>query len=182
MSDKQINFEAIGRCVSLQEKISQLIENRTMLYMDLRGIAASGMIVYENAVNTKSVDLDCITKPVELLNKINKINQDIIETVSSYNTWADKAGYEHYVISGDYTKDAGELVGFTAEHFECSHNSKLIVGHVICDAALQSADVIHKIKQELEEAARVQEAERKAVGEKIRQLSIDALRNSLGFA
>ncbi|HHR6501300.1 TPA: hypothetical protein ACS8CD_001820 [Providencia alcalifaciens] len=93
-----------------------------------------------------------------------------------------KVEFKIDIASGDYTKDAGELVGFTAEYFECSHNSKLIVGHVICDAALQSADVIHKIKQELDEAARVQEAERKAVGEKIRQLSIDALRNSSGFA
>ncbi|MEY0214148.1 hypothetical protein AB7W58_07085 [Providencia rettgeri] len=182
MSDKQINFEAIGRCVSLQEKISQLIEDRTKLYMELRSMASSGMIVYENATNTKAVDLDCIAKPVELLNKINEINQDIINTASSYNEWADKAGYERYVIGGDYTKDASVLVGFSAERFECSHNSNLIVGHVICDAALQSADVIHKIKQELEEAARVQKAERKAVGEKIRQLSIDALRNSSGFA
>lgn len=49
-------------------------------------------------------------------------------------------------------------------------------------ASLKAADITHLIKQELEEVARVQEAERKAVGEKIRQLSIDALRNSSGFA
>ncbi|MEZ2758940.1 hypothetical protein ACBQ54_14590 [Providencia vermicola] len=100
MTDKQINFEAIGHCTHLGARISQLIEHRTALYKELRLIASSGELPYESAMNNKDINLEEINKPVELLKKINDTNQSIINAAKAYNSWADKAGYEHYIISG----------------------------------------------------------------------------------
>ncbi|WP_374448194.1 hypothetical protein [Providencia sp.] len=100
MADKQINFEAIGRCTHLGTRISQLLEHRTELYKELRNLSTAGMIPYDNAMNLKDIDLGGIDKPVELLKKINDTNQSIVNAAKTYNSWADKAGYEHHIISG----------------------------------------------------------------------------------
>lgn len=41
MSDKKINYEAIGHCVYLQKEISQLIEERSNLYKEFIAICHS---------------------------------------------------------------------------------------------------------------------------------------------
>ncbi|MGC0123089.1 hypothetical protein ACRKSW_05015 [Providencia sp. 2024EL-00811] len=138
MTDKQINFEAIGRCVRLQEKISQLIESRTKLYMEIRSAASSGMITYENATNTKSIDLDDIANPLALFKQINEINQSIINAAKAYNSWADKAGYEHYIISGGNNYNISVSVGLPVQTFNISGGQTFIETSVIKEAILKS--------------------------------------------
>lgn len=101
MSNKQINYEAIGHCVYLQKEISQLIEERSNRYKEFIAICHSGQFPYTDPRNTKIIDLNSIDKPAKLLKKIHKINQTIITLATTHNQWADKADYEHYVISSD---------------------------------------------------------------------------------
>ncbi|WP_273827686.1 hypothetical protein [Providencia rettgeri] len=138
MSDKQINFEAIGRCTHLSARISQLIDHRSTLYKELRLIASSGEFPYENAMNSKDINLEEINKPVELLKKINDTNQSIINAAKDYNSWADKAGYEHYIISGGNNCNISVSVGFAAQVFNVSCGQALIETSAIKKAVIDS--------------------------------------------
>ncbi|HGN1707104.1 TPA: hypothetical protein ACKRTE_003003 [Providencia rettgeri] len=120
MTDKQINFEAIGRCTHLGTRISQLLEHRTELYKELRNLSTAGMIPYDNAMNLKDIDLGGIDKPVELLKKINDTNQSIVNAAKAYNSWADKAGYEHYIISGGNNYSISVLAELPVQAFNVS--------------------------------------------------------------
>lgn len=138
MTDKQINFEAIGRCTHLSARISQLIEHRTALYKELRLIASSGELPYESAMNNKDINLEEINKPVELLKKINDTNQSIINAAKAYNSWADKAGYEHYIISGGDNCNISVSVGFSAQVFNVSCGQALIETNAIKEVVLNA--------------------------------------------
>ncbi|MCG5368679.1 hypothetical protein L7834_003180 [Providencia rettgeri] len=138
MTDKQINFEAIGHCTHLSAHISQLIEHRTALYKELRLIASSGELPYESAMNNKDINLEEINKPVELLKKINDTNQSIINAANAYNSWADKAGYEHYIISGGDNCNISVSVGFSAQVFNVSCGQTLIEENAIKEVVLKA--------------------------------------------
>lgn len=138
MTDKQINFEAIGHCTHLGARISQLLEHRTELYKELRNLSAAGMIPYDNAMNLKDIDLGGIDKPVELLKKINDTNQSIVNAAKAYNSWTDKAGYEHYIISGGNNCNISVSVGFAAQVFNVSCGQALIETSAIKEAVLNA--------------------------------------------
>ncbi|MEQ5709916.1 hypothetical protein ABN327_20065 [Providencia huaxiensis] len=138
MSGKQINFEAIGHCTHLGARISQLLEHRTELYKELRNLSAAGMIPYNNAMSLKDIDLGGIDKPVELLKKINDTNQSIVNAAKAYNSWADKAGYEHYIISGGNNCNISVSVGFAAQVFNVSCGQALIETSAIKKAVIDS--------------------------------------------
>ncbi|MEY0665146.1 hypothetical protein AB7281_21180 [Providencia rettgeri] len=138
MTDKQINFEAIGHCTHLSDRISRLIEHRTALYKELRLIASSGVIPYESATNSKDINLEEINKSVELLKKINDTNQSIINAAKTYNSWADKAGYEHYIISGGNNCNISVSVGLAAQVFNVSCGQALIETSAIKEAVLNA--------------------------------------------
>lgn len=138
MTDKQINFEAIGHCTHLGTRISQLLEHRTELYKELRNLSTAGMIPYDNAMNLKDIELSGIDKPVELLKKINDTNQSIVNAAKAYNSWADKAGYEHYIISGGNNCNISVSVGFAAQVFNVSCGQALIETSTIKEAVLNA--------------------------------------------
>lgn len=138
MTDKQINFEAIGHCTHLGARISQLLGHRTELYKELRNLSAAGMIPYNNAMSLKDIDLGGIDKPVELLKKINDTNQSIVNAAKAYNSWADKAGYEHYIISGGNNCNISVSVGFAAQVFNVSCGQALIETSAIKKAVIDS--------------------------------------------
>ncbi|ROR60579.1 UNVERIFIED_ORG: hypothetical protein EC838_0274 [Providencia alcalifaciens] len=138
MTDKQINFEAIGHCTHLGARISQLLGHRTELYKEMRNLSAAGMIPYNNAMSLKDIDLGGIDKPVELLKKINDTNQSIVNAAKTYNSWADKAGYEHYIISGGNNCNISVSVGFAAQVFNVSCGQALIETRAIKGAVIDS--------------------------------------------
>ncbi|MEX9222320.1 hypothetical protein AB7W86_15600 [Providencia rettgeri] len=147
MTDKQINFEAIGHCTHLGARISQLLEHRTELYKELRNLSTAGMIPYDNAMNLKDIDLGGIDKPVELLKKINDINQSIVNAAKTYNSWADKSGYEHYIISGGSNEQ--ELIhGFTLDKTVAEAAIKYTV------SGLHSDEYKKDLKQAVKQAIR----------------------------
>ncbi|MEX5919514.1 hypothetical protein [Providencia huaxiensis] len=169
MTDKQINFEAIGHCTHLSARISQLIEHRTALYKELRLIASSGEFPYESAMNNKGINLEEINKPVELLKKINDTNRSIINAANAYNSWADKAGHEHYIISGGDNCNISVSVGFPIQTFNISCGSTFIETNVIKEAILKSITTkcatggFLKVidKTETEDQSRIKELENK---------------------
>lgn len=155
MTDKQINFEAIGHCTHLGARISQLLEYRTELYKELRNLSAAGMIPYNNAMSLKDIDLGGIDKPVELLKKINDTNQSIVNAAKAYNSWADKAGYEHYIISGGNNCNISVSVGFAAQVFNVS--GVIVSGKIkataesVLDSTKATVELIEKSQSEYEE-------------------------------
>ncbi|EMA4781891.1 hypothetical protein U3C50_001611 [Providencia rettgeri] len=169
MTDKQINFEAIGHCTHLSARISQLIEHRTALYKELRLIASSGELPYESAMKNKDINLEEINKPVELLKKINDTNQSIINAAKAYNSWADKAGYEHYIISGGDNCNISVSVGLPIQTFNISCGQTSIETSVIKEAILKSittkcaaGDFLKTIaKKETEDQRRIKALETK---------------------
>ncbi|MEQ5306624.1 hypothetical protein ABN238_20805 [Providencia rettgeri] len=139
MSDKQINFEAIGRCTCLQKKVSQLLEDRDKLYSELRNsISYAETNVYKTESDFNTISLVEIDKSAELLKKINDINQRIIRAATTYNLWADKAGYKHYIISGGDNCNISVSVGFAAQVFNVSYGRALIETSAIKEAILKS--------------------------------------------
>lgn len=180
MTDKQINFEAIGHCTHLSARISQLIEHRTALYKELRLIASSGEFPYESAMKNKDINLEEINKPVELLKKINDTNQSIINAAKAYNSWADKAGYEHYIISGGDNCNISVSVGLPVQTFNISCGQTSIETSVIKEAILKSittkcatGDFLKTIaKKETEDQRRIKALETKLSSLESSMLSI----------
>ncbi|ENY6787141.1 hypothetical protein ACF1CY_004675 [Providencia rettgeri] len=139
MTDKQINFEAIGRCTCLQKKVSQLLEDRDKLYSELRNsISYAETNVYKTESDYNTISLVEIDKSAELLKKINDINQRIISAATTYNLWADKAGYKHYIISGGNNCNISVSVGFAAQVFNVSCGQALIETSAIKKAVIDS--------------------------------------------
>nr|WP_282555533.1 hypothetical protein [Providencia sp. 2.29] len=138
MSDTQIHFEAIGRCVCLKEKISQLIEDRSALYEELKGISLLGRNVYKNPRDYKDINLVNIDRSAELLKQINDINQNIINGAEVYNLWADKAGYDHYVVNGGDNLNIKVSVGFSAQAFNVSTDQIFIDSGITTSATIEA--------------------------------------------
>lgn len=138
MSDKQINFEAIGHCTHLEKRLQQLISDRRQLYLELHSTSLSSAAGYKTERNHKDIDLGGIDKPVELLKKINDTNQSIVNAAKAYNLWADKAGYEHYIISGGNNCNISVSVGFAAQVFNVSCGQALIETSAIKKAVIDS--------------------------------------------
>ncbi|MDH2324868.1 hypothetical protein QDQ80_21515 [Providencia rettgeri] len=139
MTDKQVNFEAIGRCTCLQKKVSQLIEDRANLYLELRSsISYTETNVYKTESDYDTISLVEIDKSAELLKKINDINQRIIRAATTYNLWADKAGYKHYTIIGGNNCNISVSVGFAAQVFNVSCGQALIETSAIKEAVLNA--------------------------------------------
>lgn len=138
MSDKQINFEAIGHCTHLEKRLQQLISDRRQLYLELHSTSLSSAAGYKTERNHKDIDLGGIDKPVELLKKINDTNQSIVNAAKAYNSWADKAGYEHYIISGGNNCNISVSVGFAAQVFNVSCGQALIETRAIKGAVIDS--------------------------------------------
>ncbi len=142
MTDKQVNFEAIGRCTCLQKKVSQLIEDRANLYLELRSsISYTETNVYKTESDYDTISLVEIDKSAELLKKINDINQRIISAATTYNLWADKAGYKHYIISGGNNCNISVSVGFAAQVFNVSCGQALIETSAIKKAVIDTITV-----------------------------------------
>ncbi|WP_140187686.1 hypothetical protein [Providencia stuartii] len=138
MSDTQIHFEAIGRCVCLKEKISQLIEDRAALYEELNGISLLGRNVYKNPRDYKDINLVNIDRSAELLKQINDINQNIINGAEVYNLWADKAGYDHYVVNGGDNLNINVSVGFSAQALNVSADQIFIDSAITTSATIKA--------------------------------------------
>ncbi|WP_434172369.1 hypothetical protein AHYW_001806 [Providencia manganoxydans] len=138
MSDKQINFEAIGHCTHLKKRLQQLISDRRQLYLELHSTSLSSAAGYKTERNHKDIELVGIDKPAELLKKINDINQSIANAAKTYNSWADKAGYEHYIISGGSNCNISVSVGLPVQTFNISCGQTSIETSVIKEAILKS--------------------------------------------
>lgn len=141
MTDKQINFEAIGRCTHLEKRIQQLIHDRYQLYLELHSTSLSSSAGYKTEKSHKDIELTGIDKPAGLLKKINDINKSIVAAAKAYNLWADKAGYEHYIISGGGNCNISVSVGFTAKTFNVSCGQTLIETSAIKEAVIKAITV-----------------------------------------
>ncbi|QNP21078.1 hypothetical protein [Providencia rettgeri] len=172
MTDKQINFEAIGRCTHLEKRMQQLISNRHQLYLELHSRSLSSSSCYKSEKNHKDIDLGGIDKLVELLKKINDTNQSIINAAKAYNSWADKAGYEHYIISGGDNCNISVSVGFAAQVFNVSCGRALIETSAITTKSTTGGFLKATTKTETEDQRRIKALETKLSSFESSMLSI----------
>ncbi|MFS3861244.1 hypothetical protein ACK6VY_17320 [Proteus mirabilis] len=92
MSDNQINYEAVGRCKILLEKIKTQHIERTKAISNLRAVIYSlhqkGNINYVPP-EVVVFDTENLTR---LVDKIGLADSELMRTISEYNNWCHEAG------------------------------------------------------------------------------------------
>ncbi|AWS54474.1 hypothetical protein [Proteus mirabilis] len=92
MSDKQINYEAIGRCKVLRDKIKVQHLERSKAINELRAVIYS----LHQKGNINHVPPEIVVFDTEsltfLVDKIGRTDSDLMRAVSEYNNWCHEAG------------------------------------------------------------------------------------------